>query len=59
MCQATDVDDYIRDIPFVVASFVEKCTPPGSYERAIGRAIADSVRKNVEQALRLFKEKKG
>lgn len=59
MCEPMAPADFIRDVPFQVAAFVEKCTQPGSYERALGRSLYQSIRRDVEECVkRLDLEKK-
>lgn len=49
-------EDYLKDIPFTVASLVEKCSEPGSYERAVGNAVCNSIRRDIERARELIAE---
>lgn len=58
MCEAADPYDYLRHIPFLVASYVHKCTEPGSYEKEIGKALVKSIQKDIDEAVRLLKEEK-
>lgn len=53
--------DYLRRIPFAVASIAELCTKPGSYEKELVERVYKSVRADVERAIELIQaaEKEG
>ncbi len=44
---AKQVLDRLRDVHFAVASFEELATKPGSYERALAKALYSYVRKEA------------
>lgn len=48
MAEQLTVEECLRDLPFLVASLVEKTTSQGSYDREIGRAVVDSVQRKVD-----------
>ena len=56
MCEPIDSIDYLRPIPFLVESLVEKCCQPGSYEKSMGRAVAKSIRHDIEEAIKLLQK---
>lgn len=43
--------DTISDVIFTVVSLVQKTMPQGSYERAIGLAVAQAIRADIEDAI--------
>jgi hypothetical protein len=47
--------DYLRRIPFAVASMVALCTQQGSYEREAAQRIYESVRSDIERAIEMLK----
>lgn len=50
MSEPTDAIDVLNDVPFKVAA-LEKVTAPGSYEKALIRAVYDSVRQDIKYAV--------
>jgi hypothetical protein len=51
MCEPADAIRVLRDIPFRVLS-LEKALAQGSCERALLRCVYDSVRQDIEYAVR-------
>lgn len=53
-----DAIDYLRRIPFAVASVSELCTSPGSYAREVSQRVYQSVRADIEKAIALIEQEK-
>lgn len=50
MCEPADAIDVLNDVPFKVAA-LEKIAATGSYEKALIRAVYDSVRQDIKYAV--------
>ena len=51
MCEKSTAVDALRDIPFRVAS-LENALPRGSHERSLARCVYDSVRHDIDYAIK-------
>mgnify|MGYP003626751231 CR=1 FL=1 len=51
MCEPTGIRQKLKDIPFKVASLVE-VAPQGSHQRELIKCVVDSVRHDIEYALK-------
>jgi len=59
MCEPADALDVLRSIPFKVRS-LESVVESGSFAKAIVGCVADSVRKDIECAMKQIEdERKG
>ena len=55
---ARSVADCIREIPFAVKAIVETLLEPGSYKRELATRAAESIKRDVEEALGLLEKQK-
>ena len=51
MCEARDPAKALRGVPFKIASLAQSLER-GSYERSLAESVYDSVRKDIEYAIR-------